>query len=269
MATVYVNRDKELEAFEHNIAALDWSLILVEGESGTGKTALLVQFEKILKRKATSHCFVNFRNSTHTPIDIVDACLRMIGRVHCAGLQEAFNAFGQVSGIVIKDNKLTLGAKITIDAQLNLRSEQERDFWYSQISTAFFDDLTKAPERCYVLLMDTFEQASDMVQAWVDTHLLSSIRSQRKLMVVISGQQVPVLDVEWTDHCKRFVLSGLELPYWETYAQGLRVQLPHPEWLKAWYFLFKGKPAAMVGAFAALSDRGTNCQWKTHWSFCL
>lgn len=253
---VYVNRDKELEAFEYNIATLDWSLILVEGESGTGKTALLVQFEKILKRKAIPHCFVNFRNSTHTPIDIVDACLRMIGRVHCATLQEAFDAFGQVSGIVIKDNQLTFGAKITIDAQLNLRSEQERNFWYSQISTAFFEDLAKTPERCYIILMDTFEQASDMVKAWADTHLLPSIRSQRRLIVVIGGQQVPALDVEWTDHCKRLVLSGLEMPYWEAYARSLRVQLPHPEWLNAWYFLFAGKPAAMVGAFAALSSQG-------------
>jgi len=256
MAMVYVNRDKELEVFERNIAALDWSLILVEGESGTGKTALLVQFEKILKRKAIPHCFVNFRNSTHTPIDVIDACLHMVGRTHCAALQEAFDVFGQVSGIVIRDNRLTLGAKITIDAQLNLRSEQERNFWYSQISTAFFEDLAMAPERCYILLMDTFEQASDMVKAWGNTHLLPSIRSQRKLIVVISGQQVTTLDVEWTDHCKRLVLSGLEMPYWEAYAQSLRVQLPHPEWLNAWHFLFKGKPAAMVGAFAALSSQG-------------
>lgn len=248
-----MNREKELAVFEQNIADLWWSLILVEGESGTGKTALLVEFEEILKREGIPSCFVNFKNPDYKPIDIVDACLRMIGREHCAGLQRVFDAFGQACGIQIKDNRLSFGAKIHIDAQLNLRSEEERGFWYSQISTALYDNLTRAPESCYVLLMDTCERASGVVKSWMQTHLLPPSRAQRRLLVVIGGQEVPELDVEWTKHCTRLQLSGLELPYWEAYAQSLQVELPHPEWLNAWHFLYKGKPAAMVTALAAVS----------------
>jgi len=227
--------------------------MLVEGESGTGKTALLAEFEGILKKSKVPHSLINFRNASCTPIDIIDTCMTVIGRVHCAGLREVLNAFGQPSNIVITDNQLTLGAKITVDATLNLKSTRERYFWYRQFTTALFEDLGKAPERCYALLLDTFEQSSDMVQSWLNTHLLPMLRTQHKLLVVISGQTVPGLDTEWERCYQRLHLSGIELDYWKIYAQAAQVQLPHPEWLKAWYFLFKGKPAAMVSALAALS----------------
>jgi len=252
MTALFVNREEEIEAFERNLSTLEYSLFLVEGESGIGKTALLAQFEVVLKRSGLPYYLVNFRNSSYTPIEIINGLLRMMGRVNCPALQKVFDALGEVSGIVVKDNQLSLGAKIIIDAQLNLRYEQEREFWYAQLSGALFDDLVNAPQRTYILMMDTYEKASDIVKRWISIHLLPSIRNQRKLIIVVSGQQVPVLDIEWETHYKRLILSGLDLPYWESYARMLSVSPPHPEWIKAWHFLFKGKPAAMIGAIAAL-----------------
>ncbi len=242
----YVNRDEEIDIFHQYLSSGEYSLILVEGESGTGKTALISQFERILQQEDLLFCFVNFRKTTYTPIDVIDLIIQAIGHEYFTNLKSVLREFIENNGLAVKDNPLSLSARIAIDAELNLKSEHERNLWYRHITTAFFQDIELSPVERLVVLIDTYEQCSEMMRVWLSTHMLPSLRKQRRLLVVLTGQTVPTLDAEWADHHLKFALSGLGLNYWEEYVRNMKAELPHPEWLKAWHFSFQGKPAAMI-----------------------
>ena len=253
MPKPFVNMDTEKSQFE-SITRNHCILMLIEGESGTGKSTLISQFKEIAQQEKIPTSLVNFRETSYSPIDIIYSMASLIGRDACLNLQAAVVDFAESSNIIVKDNRAMFGAKLTINisSELNQRSSYDQNTWYRYITSAFFEDLNNSQIERVVLFLDTYEQVDETVSAWISTHLLPLLNSQRKLRIVISGQVVVGLDVEWEDLYLKITLAGLELHYWFKYLELLPITEINPDWVIALYRVFDGKPAAMITSIEKL-----------------
>ena len=255
MSKSFVNREADQERFKNSLEG-KCKLVLIEGEGGTGKSSLLQKFKGIAEGEGITTKLINFRDTSYSPLDILYGIADLIGKENCGHLKSMIEDFTQSNNIVVKDNRLMFGSSITINvtSELNQKDKNDQNMWYQQVTKALFDDLDKHPAKYVMLFMDTYEQCNESVAAWVNTHLLPLIGEQDKLRVVIAGQKVVKLDVEWNDFYIKSSLAGLELSYWFKYVELRKIQNINPDWLVALYKVFDGKPAAMITALEKLQQ---------------
>ena len=127
----------------------------------------------------------------------------------------------------------------------NIEDQRQR---LAGLTDAWFADLhgLQAP---FLLVLDTFEQASTEVQHWVAHQLLPGVTNTPQMRVLIAGQTIPEQSIEWDHCCDSELLPGvLDAEAWLPVAEAMQRQIPSKEWLAGVCYALKGNPSKILKA---------------------
>jgi hypothetical protein len=201
------NRTKELDIFLKMAAGdHDCRIMLIEGVSGMGKTSLLSRFRHECPSEVK---FVPFDckgvNSIATFLAevVVD-----LGHENFPRFLEKVKFFVQ-GGIDFSENDIAAEKTISIAINSNVDLATQ-DYRLEQLQQAFFDDLALLEHRT-VISLDTYQDANDSLQAWIETKWLRTVdRRVKNVVTVIAGQSVPNPNNSvWGDNCEHFLLTAI------------------------------------------------------------
>lgn len=212
------NRTKELEIFLKMAGGQhDCSIMLVEGESGMGKTSLLNRFRQQCPEEVA-----------YVPFDCkgVDSIASFLLEVAVELGREKFPTFLNkvkqfVQGEVEFSENNIAAEKISI--VINSQIEVAKNYYLKQLQQAFIDDLARIQSQV-VITLDTYQLASETLQEWVESNWLRAVGRQLKNVVtVIAGQRVPASNnTVWGDECEHFVLKPIfEVEAWYKFCADL------------------------------------------------
>jgi len=240
---IHVDRARELERFEQMLAGAGRThILLISAASGMGKSWLLLKFRELARNRPVAS--VNLRDPL-TPKDILEAFVDDLGRSSFPTYEDALQRLPGVGQVVIRDVKME-------DSRLSLTHESDVER-RNILTRTFFDDLTRL-DQIVVLILDTYEAASDEVKHWLSSFVLSRVRGRRNLILVIAGQRVPELDVEIEEWSLRHDMEPLDR---ESVAEYVRQKQVTPsdgelDWIMA---MTGGLPLAVATAVDAFLRR--------------
>lgn len=239
------------------------SILLLKNESGQGKSKLLRLYETHCRENKIPVSRVDFKGGSLTPLDIirtVHADFRPFYELQrCSNLLS--NKLSPPS-IHITNNTSIGQAQYSIQNTFQSTGttiEEQRARWEAGAQAVLDDlfDLTKNGQRYFVILFDTYEQASDEAQKWLANHILRMSTPQRlsSLLIVIAGKEIPHPTSEW-EHCYQTInLEPLKLEDWLEYAS-LVIGDFHPEYIERIYAHYKNSPLQMATVINALAPVG-------------
>ena len=205
---VYVDRDEEKKLFRDMIyGKTEIHILLIEAESGMGKTILLDQFEEI--SEGFKRARVNFKDASYSLGQI-------LGNMRDQYERQAFPTFHKECRSLLtqfgSDTEHPALICSKIDVQLNTMSVEDRRDYQQVITDAFLADLETIHETIQqpiVMLFDVFDAASVPTQTWIAEQLVMQIRRYHWLVCVITGRQVPRIATDGSNWCLQHKLQPL------------------------------------------------------------
>ncbi len=125
---------------------------------------------------------------------------------------------------------------------------QRRQYILSELTSDLLLDLARYTNHRVVLLVDTYEQADDDIQAWISGEVIYSSLNVSNLVVVAAGRQVPEIEqVYWQDLFRHFDLpAGLTCEDWLEYAQNVGAsKFLNEDALRRYHAHYQGDPKFM------------------------
>ena len=128
------------------------------------------------------------------------------------------------------------------------------------LRVAFLDDLGEchAP---VLLVLDTYEQATDETKRWVEQRFLPHVRRCSGLCVVLSGQKVPEPhpSAPWEQLATHYELGPIvEAAYWQDYGQRVvGLTSIRPDQIELLVAAVNGSPRALKGMLSNLKSMRT------------
>ncbi|MEM8720263.1 MAG: ATP-binding protein [Cyanobacteria bacterium P01_G01_bin.39] len=215
------NRTKELDIFlKMATGNYDCRIMLIEGESGMGKTSLLKRF----KHKCPSEI-------KYIPFDCkgvvsIPAFLSQIvvdlGHDKFPSFVSKVKVFVQ-GGVDFSENDIAAENTISIAINSSNVDPATQNFRLEQLQQAFFNDLAKLEQRI-VITLDTYQMVNETLQNWIESKWLRAVERQLdNVVTVIAGQFVPdhQNNSVWGDECEHFVLSAIKVKDWCEFCRDL------------------------------------------------
>lgn len=236
------NRTKELDIFLKMVAGdHDCRIMLIEGVSGMGKTSLLSRF----KDKCPSEVkLVPFDCKGVSSIAaFLSELVVDLGRDKFPHFLEKVKFFVQ-GGVDFSENDIAAEKTISIaiNSSVDLATQEYR---LEQLQQAFFDDLARIEHRT-VISLDTYQEASDSLQDWIETKWLRTVeRRVKNVITVIAGQSIPSPNNSvWGDNCEHFLLTAIvDIKAWCEFCSDLPESVLTEDVIKAITLAFGGHPA--------------------------
>ncbi len=249
------NRTEELKLFKQIVTGQNPKrILLIEGESGVGKTNLLGQFAHCCS-PGVSCVSIDLKSAKELGVPYILSALRKrLGRENFLQFAKQVQEFLLLSNVEVRDNVM-VGQDLQIQVALNVDPET-RKFRLVALQEAFFQDL-RAINRSIVIILDTFNEAPPELAVWLGGGFLSEVVDTPNLRVVIAGQRVPQLTVEWMADCEYCRLEAIkDVEAWCAFAQTQKFPFPK-EAVKAIILTFQGQPREIINTFAAIAE-----EWK-------
>jgi len=185
------NRTREVEFFKKMLRGeIAQRILLIQGDTGMGKTELLKEFVALCPVYAEAAILVKIDlKSAETGIAYIFSKLQ-----NSCG-KENFTKFNRVlskflsSGVEVSDNQIE-GTENEIQVIVNAEGKDERDFRLDQLQRAFFQDL-QAIKKSIVMILDTFNAAPATLADWIEGGFLAEVANAKNIRVVIAGQYLP------------------------------------------------------------------------------
>lgn len=230
-----VDGEEELEIFNTMLSGkTEERILLIEAQSGMGKTILLGEFVH-RKPKRFTFAKVDFKGGGTSISELFFRLRDKLGRsAKFPNLEKELKNVLNPS-IDIKSNVMV--GKNHIDAYLSARDEQEREMRLSSLTEALFTDLRTFEN--LLIIFDTFEKSDDSVEKWITDFFLSRIQNSPNVFVVIGGQKVPEDNFEWD--CIKRSLKGIPPEHWTKYVNSKGMKI-HDEYIRACCKIFGGHP---------------------------
>lgn len=216
-----MNCKDEIAAFEKIATGKDTQtrLILIHGNSGTGKTRLLKEYEQIAIQNSLEVLPIFLEE-----VISVEECLEQIvyhfGPHHFRRYQEFMKSD--------RPDQITKIQK-----------------WQTDLTRDFFVDLTHHDGTSRLaLFFDKYEKADRSFKSWVSRTFLPGIRSQQKLIVVIAGQEKVFSKPVGRSQCM-FHLDGFSVDYFHQYVKACQVELD-AVFINEVHKMLHGHPKAFV-----------------------
>ncbi|BBC22911.1 AAA family ATPase [Pseudanabaena sp. ABRG5-3] len=193
------NRTREVEFFKKMLRGeIAQRILLIQAASGMGKTSLLTEFASLCPVHAEAAILVKIDlKSAQTGIAYIFSKLQSrLG-------EDNFTRFdGELSsvlsaGVEVSGNHIE-GTGNKIQLVLNAESDDIRNLRLSKLQRAFFQDL-QAIKKPIVIILDSFNDAPTTLAVWIGGGFLAEIADAKNIRVVIAGQSVPELKIEWAD----------------------------------------------------------------------
>ena len=210
---IFVNRDEERNLFREMIhRETPVHILLIEGESGTGKSTLLDRFEVMSEREGFKRARVNFTDSSYTVCTVLRDLCKYYGQECFSELDKVCRELLASHGQVEPHFKLLW--KRT-DVVLGELPEKKRRLYQGLITNAFLADLDtihKATGRLpFVALFDAFNPTSPAVNVkkWMEEVLIDEVRQYPWLVCVVAGQHTPRIAEKSHNWCLKQTLQLL------------------------------------------------------------
>ncbi|MCI0617665.1 AAA family ATPase [bacterium] len=233
-----VDRETEISDFIAMLSGkTEERILLIEAQSGMGKTILLAEFGYRTPKKI-AFAKIDFKSGGTSIAELFSRLRDKLG-----GNSKFPNLGKELQGILnpsidISSN-LMLG-KNQIEAYLSSRDDQERQVRLAALTDALFADMRTLGK--LLLVFDTYEKSDESVNKWISDSFLSRVQNSRNIFVVIGGQVVPEDSLEWD--CIRKPLKGIPYTYWHQYAESRGMTI-HVEYIRACCDIYDGHPLKM------------------------
>lgn len=240
------NRTDELAFFQKMVQGqIQHRILLIQAASGYGKTGLMGRF--------ADQCPTG---TLAVPLNLKAAggagIAYMFYRIRKVLAAQAFPHYEKaivkflhpdrtVAEIEISGNDLS-GDQSAIQVVLQGQSEAERQFRLQQVQSAFFKDLRQGRSGI-VFILDTFNEATPELRAWVEGQFLMEVADGERLYCVVAGQEVPQASIEWERlHHKCCLKPIRDHELWYHYAKDAGLPFDQKE-LGVLVDLFAGVPS--------------------------
>lgn len=239
------------------------SILLLKNESGQGKSKLLHLYETHCRENKIPVSRVDLKGGSLSPTDILRTIQtdfrHFFDLKRCNEIlhQAIFNPAPQISGNTgIGQTQYSFQTNIHMTG---MAIEEQRIRWETG-AQALLDDLLELMEsgqKHFVILFDTFEQASDETKKWLANHILRMSTPQRinSLLIVIAGKEIPPPTGEWEHCCKTVYLESLRLEDWLEYAGMVVGPIPR-EYIERVFARHKHSPLEMATVINSLAPVG-------------
>ncbi len=182
---IHVDRDEEKQLFRNIVEKKSpVRALLIEAESGMGKTRLIEEF--IQTPVVFLHALVDFKNASFSFCDALFSIRKQLG-------YNNFPSFDMVCRDILKHSDApTLPTLIPsqIDSVIFRATNNEvRDHQMRQIFDALASDLSvlaNSSSKPVVVIIDTFERASESLQNWITRELVPRISIDDNVVWVIA-----------------------------------------------------------------------------------
>lgn len=229
-------------------------VLLFKGESGSGKSTLLTHcLHDFPCPETICRIVIDFKQGRVNLPKLFNELGREIGWEHLPTFRARLNAVGR--SVTIDSNKqIGWGNQITVF--LSPEDQSVRASRLAALSEDLLTDLRSLPQPV-VLILDTYEQATDATREWIEMHLLDWLDKVTQLRVLIAGQTVPEATLKWGRLSLVRHLRGVPDPqHWLPVASRA---LPHKsleerlKWLGAICRAFEGRPNEIMKVIEALA----------------
>jgi len=258
MTTLLADYDRERQAFQALLAPdCRERILLFHGESGCGKTHLLTACLEQVPQ--TIPCApIELRASAVGVAEIFyrsGSCLNWERLPHFTGRVAAMQGVPKVQ----IDNNLMQGDSNSIRVALQAGSPADQEHRRAALTDAWFQDLC-AFDHPVLIVLDTYEQATDAVTAWIDGPFLSRVAQACPLRVLLAGQRVPDgNNIEWGHCCTAHHLYGVpDAVHWLPIVEALHRHIPFDDpltWLAGMCHGLKGRPKEIMQVIEELPRR--------------
>jgi hypothetical protein len=229
------------------------SILFFEGESGCGKTTLLLDCMRHIPDDM-KHIAFDCKGRTTSISEFFSRSLQQLG---WEGLSEFRNSISSLSKdltINIHDIKQK-GDQNTIDIALRAESEDEKRNRRTILTEAWFRDVRKLDSRL-LIIVDTFEQAGSDLIKWFCGPFLARVPDASLMRVLVAGQKTPEHNnIEWGDCCQHHRLLGISdaqewMPVVEAMGRFIEEDtskgITPIGWLSGVCHALKGRPDAII-----------------------
>lgn len=239
------NRKSEIELFVKMLARdAGPRILLIEAQSGVGKTDLLAQFKRECTGKARV-ALVDLKSAERGIAYFFWRAREEIGHPHFGHLAAATHHLLFGPNVTIEKNWILGKQEIEIALTGDAKT---RPFLLDALHEAFFQDLRAIPEKL-VLIVDTYNAASPELVKWIGGEFLAAVVHSPNVIVVIARQNVPPPSVEWMDDFEHRKLESIrDADAWHECAQRAGIAFERRE-IETLCWLFDGHPAGMTTAF--------------------
>lgn len=255
MTTIFTNYHEQRSAFDELCKPeCENRILFFEGESGSGKTALLRDCKSRISDDI-EHIAFDCKTKTVT---ISEFFSRSVGKIGWEGLSEFRESVSSLSkGLTINVQDIEQkGDQNSIDIALRAESEKERENRQTMLTDAWFHDVRNLDNQLLVIV-DTFENSGIDTCNWFSGPFLARIPDTPQMRVLIAGQKTPdPNNIEWGDSCKHYqllgVLDALEwMPVVEAMGRYIDVKDPMT-WLAGVCYALKGHPGTIIKTIEGL-----------------
>jgi hypothetical protein len=251
------NRTDELAFFQKMVQGqVEHRILLIQAASGYGKTGLMGRFADQCPT-GTIAVPLNLKAAGGAGIAYVFYRICKLLRDHRfpnyeRAIAKILHPDRTVAEIEISGNELS-GDQSLIQVVLQGSSETERQFRLQQVQSAFFNDLGQCRSPI-VFILDTFNEATPELQAWVEGQFLMEVADRETLYCVVAGQEVPEPSIEWDALHHRFCLKPIrEHEAWYRYARD-EGYLFNQEQLGMLVDLYEGVPNSIAQGIQIVSQ---------------
>lgn len=223
----YVNHNDIRRILSNTLLKDGPRLVTIRAASGKGKSTLLSWFEDQCSLQEIACVSLTFREvRSFDGFQVLGALTRKLKVC-------AFDEYKQN----LSELLASTGASVTIQ-NINLEGSQisgiqaigsdpvRKRYILGRLSESWFSDLdqfaiTKLDPHRVIVVLDTFEEASDDAKAWLD-EAVQLLRERINIVLVIAGQEKIHVDLaRWKDECRQLELPAeLEYRWWREYAAG-------------------------------------------------
>jgi hypothetical protein len=232
----------------------DQRILIVRGESGCGKTTLLLHCGEQVQAPVV-YVPIQLRGSAVSIAEIFSRAGNHLTWDRLPRFTEQLVALEGKPNVKV-DNNWLLGVNNRISVVLHVEDQGRREQRIVALTEAWFSDVTNI-RNLVVMLFDTYEHGSSEVQQWISGPFLARAARTDALRVVIAGQVTPEkTNIEWGQYSVCHDLFGVcEAKHWMPVVQEMKrcIDVPDPvSWLGGVCVALKGKPNEIIKVIEAL-----------------
>ena len=218
----HVNRTHELSLLDQVLAPdADQTIFLIQAQSGYGKTLLLGEFQARIEARSYPLAVVDFNPGGMDPMGVLALCCQQWGNRHFPRFQAMRAQMAQPQVNVDVNRVAQFGRsnlEVTVSGDLNqrrLQAQQMTEVWLQDVEAWL------GPDQVAVLVVDTYNLAGTAqrpatvdpeLRTWVESYLLTELRSVPGLRLILAGQQIPDPNAVWERRCHRHELGPIPDP---------------------------------------------------------
>ncbi len=252
------NRTDELAFFQKMVQGqVEHRILLIQAASGYGKTGLM---ERFADQCPTGTIAVRLDLKSAGGLGIAYVFYRICKALKAHRFSHYERSIATflhpdrtVAEIEISGNELS-GDQSAIQVVLQGQSEDAQQFRLQQVQSAFFKDLQQC-RSSIVFILDTFNEATPELQAWVTGSFLAEVADCERLYCVVAGQEVPKASIEWERLHHSCCLKPIrEHEAWYRYARDEGYLFERVE-LGVLVDLYQGVPNSIVQGIQMVSQQ--------------